>query len=595
MKVLAGAVAALAALQPAAAQVQPQTAAAPSSASVSIEWGAKARMADGVVLNATIYRPRAAQPDAPCIVSITPYISDTYHNRGIYFAGRGLPYIQVDSRGRGNSGGEFRPFYQEIADGPQIIEWAARQPGCNGKVGMWGGSYAGTNQWATAKGKPAHLSTIVPVASAFAGVDFPMRNNIAYAYILQWLTYTAGSALQSGIFADQVFWAGVWLERAKAGAAFETLPQALDVGRPVLAEWLKHPTQDSYWEQFSPSAAEYARMDFPILTITGSHDDDQPGALEHYRRHLAARGGVEKANHWLVIGPWDHAATRTPRAEMGGVTFGPASLVDLPDLHVQWYRWTMADGPKPAFLSAPVRYYVMGAERWRDAPSLEAVTARRVGLPLGSSGKANLAGSPGTLGRVGTARFDSYVYDPRKLPTADVELAPSPDVLTDDRMWLALDGQQLVYVSQPFPAPTELSGFFRLVANIAIDQPDTDIVVSIHELKPDGSVILLTTDQMRGRHREGLGTDRLVPVGKVLPWVFDRFTFVSREIAAGSRLRLTLAPNASIATQRNLNSARPVSQQTLADARPVTVRLVHDRSNPSILELPYGRPDGERQ
>ena len=60
---------------------------------------------------------------------------------------------------------------QEAKDGHDVVEWLARQPWCNGQVAMWGGSYAGYDQWATAKEFPPHLVTIVPTAAYFPGAD----------------------------------------------------------------------------------------------------------------------------------------------------------------------------------------------------------------------------------------------------------------------------------------------------------------------------------------------------------------------------------------------------------------------------------------
>ena len=111
-------------------------------------------MRDGVGLNATVYRPKEQRAPAPCIFTLTPYIGDSYHDRAMYFAGHGLPFLLVDVRGRGNSEGTFTPFAQEINDGYDVVEWLAKQPYCNGKVSMWGGSYAGFDQWATAKNRP---------------------------------------------------------------------------------------------------------------------------------------------------------------------------------------------------------------------------------------------------------------------------------------------------------------------------------------------------------------------------------------------------------------------------------------------------------
>jgi len=63
-------------------------------------------------------------------------------------------FALVDVRGRGNSGGEFEPFTNEPRDGHDVAEWLAKQPFCDGKVAMWGGSYAGFDQWATVKEFP---------------------------------------------------------------------------------------------------------------------------------------------------------------------------------------------------------------------------------------------------------------------------------------------------------------------------------------------------------------------------------------------------------------------------------------------------------
>ena len=350
--------------------------AADPAVTVDIHWGSRIALRDGAQLNATVYLPKPQRGPAPCVFTLTPYIADNYHDRGMYFASHGLPFLLVDVRGRGNSEGTFKPFSQEVDDGYDVVEWLAKQPFCNGKVAMWGGSYAGYDQWATAKNRPPHLATIVPAAAAFPGVDFPWRNNIGSQYLLQWLQFTAGHAGQPNLFADGEFWAGLWRERFTTGQPYSNLEHALGGEQPVLREWIRHPAVDSYLDAMTPSAEQFKALTIPILTITGSYDDDQPGALEYYRDYMRAASAAQRAQHFLIIGPWDHAGTRTPRSTVGGVEFGPASLLDLPQLHLDWYRWTMAGGAKPAFLKNSVAYYVMGAEEWRYADSLENVHCR---------------------------------------------------------------------------------------------------------------------------------------------------------------------------------------------------------------------------
>jgi putative CocE/NonD family hydrolase len=184
-------------------------------ADYDLRWGVKIPMRDKVELNATLYLPKTpdgSPPKTPVIFTLTPYISDTYHARGAYFASHGYVFALVDVRGRGNSGGEFEPFANEPRDGHDVVEWLAKQPFCDGKVAMWGGSYAGFDQWATAKGFPPSLATIVPAAAAHPGLDYPSYNNIGMAYDVQWFTFTSGHTPQDNLFGDQKFWRTKFLD-----------------------------------------------------------------------------------------------------------------------------------------------------------------------------------------------------------------------------------------------------------------------------------------------------------------------------------------------------------------------------------------------
>jgi len=124
---------------PFAADAVPPAALA-DAAKVEWQWGVKIPLRDGVQLNATLYKPAGLPGPRPCLFTLTPYIAQSYHDRGMYFAAHGYPFLTVDVRGRGNSEGSFRPLIQEAKDGYDIVEWLAKQPYCNGKISMWGGS-----------------------------------------------------------------------------------------------------------------------------------------------------------------------------------------------------------------------------------------------------------------------------------------------------------------------------------------------------------------------------------------------------------------------------------------------------------------------
>src|SRR5262249_23528113 len=192
-------------------------------------------------------------------------------------------------------------------------------------------------------------------------------------YLTQWLTLTSGVTPNRQLFSETSYWKAKFRERYVEHKPFQQLDTLVGNPSPHFQKWLKHRTPDEYLDALAPSPKDYARMDLPILTITGHYDDDQPGAMAYYRRHMQHGREKGRERHYLLTGPWDHAGTRTPKEEIGGVKFGKACVLDLNKLHKEWYDWTMKDGPKPKFLEKRVAYYVPGEEKWKFADSLEAI------------------------------------------------------------------------------------------------------------------------------------------------------------------------------------------------------------------------------
>src|SRR5512143_3803825 len=139
--------------------------------SIEILINQPARMKDGTILYANVYRPRSAGK-LPAIVTRLPYEKDSYTLSGfmnpLRIARSGYNVVVQDLRGTGSSEGEFYPRVAEMNDGYDTIEWAASQPWCNGNVGMYGMSHYGFTQWQAAVMQPPHLKTICPAAT-YAG------------------------------------------------------------------------------------------------------------------------------------------------------------------------------------------------------------------------------------------------------------------------------------------------------------------------------------------------------------------------------------------------------------------------------------------
>jgi hypothetical protein len=569
---------------------------APTPDPVRYQFGARIPMRDGVELQANLYRPESsARKPVPAVFVKTPYGADGYHRWAVYFAEHGYAVAVVDARGRGNSGGVFRAAEDDGKDGHDVVEWLARQAWCNGKVGMFGGSYDGFGQWATLKELPPHLATIVPTASVRFGLDFPMLRNVGYPYVMRWLTYVSAMTTNFGVMYDDAFWRKLYEKTWREGD-FDQLDELAGNPHETFRKWIAHPSFDDYWRGLAPSAREYAKTDIPILTITGQYDDDQLGAMSYYREHVAAASKAGRAKHYLVMGPWDHGGTRRPAPTVGGLNVGDAAVIDMLALHVAWFDWTLKGGKQPDFLKKRVTYYVTRALEWRWSDDLAGALDGATTWYLGSDGRADDVFASGVLADKPGTGSDPYRSDPGDERFAALD----SDVGSETPVAARLDampppGASLVYHTAPFDADVELGGFPSVTLFLKMDVPDTDLMVRLYEVRTDGSTVVLSTDVVRARHRAGLDRTELVPAGKIVRIDFEGMTAFYRRIEKGSRLRLVVGPPAGVSWQKNFQSGKPVAEETAGDARVGTIELVHDAEHPSRLVVGRLKAPGKKK
>ena len=572
----------------------------PSQADYEFRWGVKIPMRDKVELNATLYLPKT--PDGslsrtPVIFTLTPYISDSYHARVAYFASHGYAFALVDVRGRGNSGGEFEPFVNDPRDGHDLVEWFAKQPFCDGKVAMWGGSYAGFNQWAAAKELPPHLATIVPAAAAHPGLDYPFTHNVGLTYDMQWYTFTSGRTGQQNLFGDQKFWQTKFLDAYKKHVPFKSLDSFIGNPSVNFQRVVKHPTVDAYYDAMVPTREQFQKITIPVLTITAQYDGDELGALSYYRDHLANTTPEARAKHFLVIGPWDHAGTRTPTDEVAGVKFGPGAVIDLNDLHRQWYDWIMKNGPRPEFLKNQVAYYLLAAGNsgangeWKYADNFEKLVANPKIFYLNSkNGDANGVFRSGSLvEKQPSEGLDTFSYDPLDTTRGERVDGIDPNEKTagiDQAYPLSIAKDGLVYHTEALPNETSFIGCPAVTLWVSIDTPDVDLSAHLYEIQPDGTSIVLWGDTRRLRYRESLREAKLVKPGEIVRCDFNPGLFVARRLMKGSRLRLVVSSPNSIQFQKNYCSGGVVAEETAKDARTCHVQVYHDATHPSTIQLP---------
>jgi uncharacterized protein len=562
----------------------------PPEANYSIRYAQKIALPDGVQLHATVYLAKDVK--APVIFTLTPYSADSYHARADYFARRGYHFALVDARGRGNSGGKFDPLRQEVNDAAEVVRYFAKQSYGNGQVSMWGGSYAGYNQWLAAAKKPEGLFTIVPVAPPFPGVDFPAIYGVSYPYTLQWLTFTSGALSQGELFGQSDYWQQQALALYRGEVAFIDFDTHVGNALPIFKEWTENAANPKYFEAFRPSDAAIGAIDLPILSITGMYDGDQPGTIAFYRTHMKNATQAARDKHFLVIGPWDHAGTRTPKASMGGLDFGAASMLDMNALHVDWFDYTRGMKPRPEILKDQLAYYMSGSEHWRYAASLDGITGRVERLHFTSP-----AGNPDALYRagslnaeVGRSDVDSYRYDPSRFAEGEREIATekSPSAANyylDQQRAQAADGNALIYHSQLMQQDQHIAGFFAADLWLRMNVKDTDLQLSVYAIDANGQSVYLSGEILRARLRDG--NNALVEPGKATLYRFRNMTFAARTLKAGSRLRVVLSAPDSIGIQKNFNSGGDIARETIKDAKVAKIELLSGGKTLSTFAVPY--------
>jgi len=546
-------------------------------------------MRDGVQLAARIWKPAKMASPLPAIFALTPYVADEAQEKGMFFARSGYVYLQVDCRGRGNSEGNFIPNENEGRDGADIVEWIARQSWCDGQVAMRGGSYRGFDQWQTLKERPPSLKTIVPTAAAYPGIDIPAPGNINMTYFPQWHALVGGKTVNWNLFYDSQYWNDRYYTLYREHTPFRKLAEKLGTNTDIFARWLSHPTYDDYWQSLTPAKEDYAQMDIPILTITGYFDTDQPGAMTYYLEHMEYGTTEGKEKHFLVAGPWSHAGTRAPARELAGLVFGDNSVLNMDQLHREWYDWILKGGSKPDFLKKRVCYYMMGENEWKYADSLDGIANGRDVWYLSSiDGKPHDFFHSGCLQQT----LDNTSKNPDVFRHDPLELMPKEDYLQEKRIQIYMHqremfpDEKLVYHSPPLEENCEVAGYAKLSAFIEMDVPDADLGVSLFEVLPSGRPIFLGQSLLRARYRNSLSTAELVKPGEINVYEFNRFYFFARQLRKGSRLRLVLYGINSPDWEKNYHSGGVVADETEKDARAAIIKLYHDKNHRSRLELP---------
>jgi putative CocE/NonD family hydrolase len=480
------------------------------------------------------------------------------------------------------------------------VEWIAKQPWSDGRVVMYGGSFVGMTQWRTAAQHPPHLAGIAPYVPIYPGWDIPNTNGIPQAWTTVILGITAGRSYNEGFVTNQDYWMGKMLEEYAAYRPFTQLYSAIGIEasdwwmldehgekKPMINVWMDHVGDETFNLAAEPKAVDFKQMTFPVLTATGFFDDDQPGTLRYYRRYMASAPATAVDNSYLVIGPWDHGGTQHPAKEIMGLNIPQAAVIDMNKLRADWYDWVLGRGPRPGFLRDKVTYFMLGADEWRSAKSLDAASSGKTfdlflsaseGTPRGVFHSGSLVEHP-----VPAEPPATIVSDPRELPELEVAKYLNDEGLTSE--FRDYQKRAIIFHSEPFTHDVEVTGQMKLKLVVQSDAADFDLWAQILMIQPDGSTISLGEDIRRARFRNSFFKQELLNPDQIVTIPFE-FFWMARRIPAGARLRLTIAPLNSAAYQKNYNTGGRIGYEKIEDVRIAQIKLFHDTQHTSVLELP---------
>ncbi|GMG83729.1 CocE/NonD family hydrolase [Paralimibaculum aggregatum] len=472
-------------------------------------------MRDGVRLALDIHLPDPAPGPVPAVVIFTPYYrrfrlapgssAEPSPNIAAYrdiFVPRGYALVAVDVRGTGASFGSRDSFRSpaERADYAEVVDWIARQPWCDGRLGATGISYLGAAaDFAAASGHPA-LKAIAPISAvwdSFRDHFYPGGLRLTdlidgYAAICDALDRDRRAALRRyAYFADPSLEGPAPVDEDPDGALLAAAIAAHDANAQMqdfLREFqfrddgLAHDpgfTPDS----FSPhAAAPEMRADLAVLSISGWMDGAYAGGA--ISRFLSTPCAEKR----LLIGPWDHGAR---------VNASPFRAQETPEFPVlgevlRFFDTHVAGRETGLAAEAPVHLHVMGAERWEAAAAWPPHRQTRV-LHLAEGALEETPGPAGTLShRVDPAQTTGLGTRWGRLQIRDVRTF-YPD-------WEDRRDTDLAFRSAPLAEAATLLGHAVLDLVLASEAPDASLFAYLEDIAPDGRRRYVTEGMLRALH-----------------------------------------------------------------------------------------------
>jgi uncharacterized protein len=575
---------------------------------------------DGVLLATDIYRPaHNGEPEGrplPVLLHRTPYDKSEKSGQAIarFFAQRGYVVLVQDIRGRHASQGVFEKYYKYDAyDGYDTIEWAAKQPFSNGKVGMYGTSYAAHTQADASKLAPPHLTTMV---LNMGGMSSAWNHSVRYDGAFEMgrqLTWAWGQALEDAkdsatrkmLTAESVtdWYNALPLRKGQSPLAIAPVFEGYYLDEATHADYGPYwQTIGMQWERFYAQTA-----DVPMLHVGGWYDIYLRGTIQNWR----SLGALKKSPEKLLIGPWTHHGNK--RSYAGDVEFGEAAALkdfDL-DFHLRWFGRYLKGEAATDTQAKAVRYFLMGTGdghkdaagrmvhggEWRDSDRWPPADAKAATFYLHGDGTLSTS-EPAKAEPVST----TYQFDPAhpvpsigggvsaRLKDGAYDQRERKDMPGSRPPFLPLKSRSdvLVFETEPLTEDVAIAGPVEVRLYASSTGVDTDFTAKLVDVYPpndsfpQGFDMNLTDGILRVRYRGDAKVGKLMKPGQVYAFTIRPFD-TANVFKKGHRIRLDISSSNFPRFDVNPNTGEPLGESR----RMVVVdnAIYHDLKRASQVRL----------
>jgi len=424
---------------------------------------AMVEMRDGVHLATSIYLPEGDGP-WPVILTRTPYNKAGYGQRSGQYTDHEFVFVVQDCRGRFLSEGDYVPFTTDMEDGYDTVEWIAEQDFSDGKVGMTGASAMGITSNLAAVANPPHLVA---------------------AYVI---------VAPQSLFSESRFMGGVFKE-AHAGGWMRSqgVPEQV-------TEMKKRVLMDDEWKR-TDLVHHLPNIDIPMYNVAGWYDIFVEGGLKNfmYLQNEGKEGA--RGNQKIMVGPFGHGQISGDLSypENGGGLRGNGDEV------IRWFDYWLKGIDNGIMDEPPVKYYMMAHAKKEDASNKNTWMEADSWPPESTATKfylhegLEISTTPPESDQSSSA-LTANPADP--VPTyggQNLRLEKGPM----DQRPIGERTDYLRFETPKLKDDVVIAGKVDMELFASTDGFDTDFMVKLVDVYPDGYEAIVLDCPLRTRYREG--------------------------------------------------------------------------------------------